>query len=143
YAGNSIPQIEKQILYQNPHLKKIFSQSEILYTSPVTISQVSFSKKTQVDGHVIMIGDAAGMITPLCGKGMSMALHGSKIAFEQIHLFLQNKIPRWQIEEQYTNNWQNQFGKRVRTGRWIQKFFGSTAVSDMLSAFLKLFPSLT
>ena len=142
-ASNSIPQMEKQILHQNPHLEKIFSQSEILYPSPVTISQISFSKKTQVDGHIIMIGDAAGMITPLCGNGMSMALHGSKIAFEQIHLFLQNKIPRWQMEEQYTNNWQKQFGKRLRTGRWIQKFFGSTTLSDILISFLKLFPFLT
>jgi flavin-dependent dehydrogenase len=143
HAGNSIPQMEKQVLYENPHLEKIFSQSEILYASPVTISQVSFSKKTQVEGHVMMIGDAAGMITPLCGNGMSMALHGSKIAFEQFHLFLQNKIPRWQMEEDYTKNWQKQFGKRLRTGRWIQKLFGSTILSDVMISFLKPFPFLT
>ena len=35
-----------------------------------------------------MVGDAAGMITPLCGNGMSMALHASKIAATQINLFL-------------------------------------------------------
>jgi flavin-dependent dehydrogenase len=142
-AGNSISEMEKRILCQNPHLEKIFSASEILYTSPVTISQISFSKKTQVEDHVILIGDAAGMITPLCGNGMSMALHGSKIAFEQIHLFLQNKIPRWQMEQDYASNWQKQFGRRLRTGRWIQKLFGSTTLSDMLISLLKPFPFLT
>jgi menaquinone-9 beta-reductase len=142
-SGNSISQMEKQILFENPHLKKIFSEAEILYESPVTISQISFSKKNQIQDHVLMIGDAAGMITPLCGNGMSMALHGSKIAFEQIHLFLQNKIPSWQMEQEYSNNWQKQFGKRLRTGRIIQGFFGSSLLSNLLISSLKPFPSIT
>jgi flavin-dependent dehydrogenase len=142
-SGNSISTMEKQILYQNPHLKKMFTEAEKLYESPVTISQISFAKKTQVQDHVLMIGDAAGMITPLCGNGMSMALHGSKIAFEQIHLFLQNKIPRWQMEQDYTANWKKQFGKRLRAGRMIQRFFGSKFLSNLLISALKRFPPLT
>ncbi len=142
-SGNSISQMEKQILYENPHIKKIFSEADILYEQPVTISQISFAKKTQVLDHVLMIGDAAGMITPLCGNGMSMALHGSKIAFEQIHLFLQHKIPRWQMEQEYAGYWQKQFGIRLKTGRMIQRFFGSTFLSNLLISLLKPFPGLT
>ena len=142
-SGNSISQMEKQILFENPHLKKIFSEAEILYESPVTISQISFSIKNQVVNHVLMTGDAAGMITPLCGNGMSMALHGSKIAFHQIDLFLQKKIPRWQLEQDYTNNWQKQFGKRLRAGRMIQRFFGDPILSNLLISTLKPFPRLT
>jgi len=142
-SGNYIPIMEKEILYQNPHLQKIFNEAEILYGSPVTISQISFAKKSQVQDHVLMIGDAAGMITPLCGNGMSMALHGSKIVFEQIHLFLQNKIPRWQMEQDYTANWKKHFGKRLGTGRMIQRFFGSKFLSNLLISLLKPFPRLT
>ena len=142
-SGNSVPQMEKQILCRNPHLKKIFSTAKLLYEIPITISQISFEKKTQVHDHVLMIGDAAGMITPLCGNGMSMALHGSKIAFEQLHLYLQNKISRGQMERQYTLAWQKQFGKRLRIGRIIQAFFGSTFLSNLLISVFKPFPSLT
>jgi flavin-dependent dehydrogenase len=142
-SGNSVPQMEKQILCQNPHLKQIFSTAKVVYETPITISQISFEKKTQVHDHVLMIGDAAGMITPLCGNGMSMALHGSKIAFEQLHLYLQNKIPRGQMERQYTLVWQKQFGKRLKTGRIIQTFFGSTFLSNLLISVFKPFPSLT
>jgi flavin-dependent dehydrogenase len=142
-SGNSISQMEKQILFENPHLKKTFSEAEILYESPVTISQISFSIKNQVVNHVLMAGDAAGMITPLCGNGMSMALHGSKIAFDQIDLFLHKKIPRWQLEQDYTNNWQKQFGKRLRAGRMIQRFFGDPILSNLLISTLKPFPQLT
>jgi flavin-dependent dehydrogenase len=142
-SGNSIPEMEKQVLYENPHLKRIFSEASMLYQSPVTISQVSFSKKSQVHDHIIMVGDAAGMITPLCGNGMSMALHASKIAFEQIHLFLQKRIPRWQMEVDYEKAWQQQFGSRLKTGRFIQKFFGSPVLSGMLISVLKPLPAVT
>lgn len=142
-CGHSIAQMEKQILCRNPHLKRIFQDAEMISRSPVTISQISFEKKEQVYDHVLMIGDAAGMIAPLCGNGMSMALHGSKIAFEQIRLFLQNKIPRWQMELDYINDWQRQFSKRLKTGRMVQRFFGSVLLSDLLISALKPFPSIT
>jgi flavin-dependent dehydrogenase len=142
-CGHSIPQMESQILCRNPHLKKIFEDAEMLSRSPVTISQISFDKKEQVYDHLLLIGDAAGMIAPLCGNGMSMALHGSKIAFEQIHLFLQKKIPRWQMEQDYTHTWKKEFSNRLRTGRMVQRFFGSVLLSDLLISVLKPFPSIT
>src|SRR5215831_1599263 len=138
---NSIVQMEKEILYQNPYLKKIFTEAEFLYESPVTISQISFDKKKQVHDHALMIGDAAGMITPLCGNGMSMALHAGKIAFEQIDLFLQNKISRSQMEQSYSTSWKKQFNGRLKTGRVVQQFFGSNILSNVLISVLKPFPS--
>jgi flavin-dependent dehydrogenase len=141
-CGNSIQQLERDILYKNPHLEKIFTSSENEYGSPLTISQISFDKKSQVEDHVLLIGDAAGMITPLCGNGMSMALHGSKLAFRQIDLFLRNEIPRWQMEQDYTKNWQHQFSGRLRTGRIVQSFFGSAFLSNLLISALKPFPGL-
>ncbi len=142
-SANSIPDLEKNILAKNPFLKKIFSQIEILYESPLTISQISFERKSQVTDHVLMIGDAAGMISPLCGNGMSMALHASKIAFEQIDLFLKDRISRSQMEKNYIKKWKKQFDQRLRTGRMIQRFFGSQFLSNLLISFLKPFPFLT
>jgi flavin-dependent dehydrogenase len=142
-SDNSIPELEKNILSKNPWLKKIFSEAQFLYQSPLTISQISFEKKFQVHDHILMIGDAAGMITPLCGNGMSMALHASKIAFEQIDLFLKNKISRSQMEKNYIRVWKKQFNQRLRTGRIIQRFFGSQFLSNLFIFFLKPFPFLT
>ena len=141
-SNNNIQQMEKEILFQNPHLKKIFSESEFLYDAPLTISQISFNKKAQVENHVLMLGDAAGMITPLCGNGMSMALHGSKLAFHCVDAFLQNKITRIQMEEQYQYTWNKHFAKRVKTGRMIQQFFGKSIVTNLFILLFKSFPFL-
>jgi len=142
-SDNSISIMEKNILHKNPHLKQIFENSEILYDSPVTISQISFDKKTQVENHILLLGDAAGMITPLCGNGMSMALHGSKLAAGFIHQFLQGKISRAKMEDDYTRQWRSTFEKRLGTGRWIQKFFGKVWVTNLFISIMKKFPSLT
>ncbi|MDB5193517.1 MAG: FAD-binding protein [Segetibacter sp.] len=125
-AGNSIKNLEEQILYKNPFLEEIFTSAEFLYAEPLTISQVSFAKKSQVEKSVLLVGDTAGMIAPLCGNGMSMAMHGSKIAFECINQFLAGKATRQQMETAYSNNWKSQFSKRLFTGRVVQKLFGGT-----------------
>lgn len=137
-----IKKMEQTILAQNPHLEKIFAESEILYETPVTISQISFDKKTQTENHVLMIGDAAGMITPLCGNGMSMALHGSKLAAVQINDFLQGHITRAAMEQQYAQQWQQQFARRLKMGRRIQRLFGSPWVTNFFVTVAKPFPKL-
>jgi len=141
-SKNNIQQMEKEILYQNPHLQKIFTTAEFLYDAPLTISQISFDKKQQVENHVLLIGDAGGMITPLCGNGMSMALHGSKLAFEQIDAFLQKKISRTEMEDRYQQQWQQHFASRLRTGRLIQRFFGKSWLTNLFVQAFRRFPFL-
>lgn len=137
---NDIQAMEQQILQKNPFLQKIFTQSRFLYKEPLTVSRISFNRKNQVESHVLLIGDAAGMITPLCGNGMSMALHGSKLAFEEIRQFMSGQITRYEMELQYTQQWERQFGRRLQIGRLIQRFFGSASLSNFLITTVKPFP---
>ncbi|MCY7310449.1 MAG: NAD(P)/FAD-dependent oxidoreductase [Chitinophagaceae bacterium] len=141
-SKGDIKEMERHILSQNPHLKKIFTENKIINDNPLTISQISFDKKSQVENHVLMIGDAAGMITPLCGNGMSMALHGSKIAAIYIHDFLHAKITRAEMEQQYTLQWNQQFANRLKMGRRIQRLFGSKKLTNFFLAITKPFPKL-
>jgi flavin-dependent dehydrogenase len=138
----SIQEMENSILGENPHLRLIFSQSEVLFDAPVTISQISFDKKSQVEDHVLMIGDAAGMITPLCGNGMSMALHASKLAAEQVCLFLEKRITREVMEQEYVYHWQRRFARRLQMGRRIQALLGSRWLTNSLITLAKPFPRL-
>jgi hypothetical protein len=55
-----------------------FKNAVIQFEKPLTISQVSFEEK-KCENHIIMIGDA-GLIHPLCGNGMAMAIHSAKLA---------------------------------------------------------------
>ena len=139
-SNNSIPEMEKMILSKNPFLKKIFNESKFLFEKPVTISQISFDQKQPVENHVLMLGDAAGMIAPLCGNGMSMAMHSSKIAFGKIDLFLKKKISRQDMEEEYAGNWNNLFSKRLKRGRSIQRLFGQEFLTNTFISLISHFP---
>ncbi len=141
-AGGDIRQMEQTILGQNPHLREIFGRNDFITASPLTISQISFDKKSQVENHVLMLGDAAGMITPLCGNGMSMALHGSKIAAAQIRNFLQGNTTREKMEKRYIFQWQRQFAGRLRTGRRIQRLFGKNRLTAVFIKLVRPFPGL-
>ncbi len=140
--NNSLEQLEKKVLAANPHLHNIFSSAKFLFTQPLTISQISFEKKTQVKDHILFIGDAAGLIAPLCGNGMSMALHGSKIAFECIQEWLEGQVERHEMEQNYADRWNRQFQKRLRIGRFFQFFFGNAALSNILIRTLRPFPKV-
>ena len=89
-----------------------------------------------------MLGDAAGMITPLCGNGMSIALHTAKIAASLTDAFLHRQITRNELGKQYEFQWEKQFAARLKTGRWIQSFFGSTGLSNFFVATFNTLPFL-
>lgn len=137
-----IGKMEQTILSSNPHLKIIFHQSQFISKTPLTISQISFSKKSQAESHILMVGDAAGMITPLCGNGMSMALHSSKMAATQICAYLKGEITRIEMEQQYCTQWKKQFSRRLKIGRSVQRFFGRNRMTIIFIRLMKIFPGL-
>ena len=141
-SGNDIREMEQRILMRNPYLKEIFSKATFLYDRPLTISRISFARKSQVENHVLLIGDAAGLITPLCGNGMSMALHAGKLAYAEIDLYLRGRIDRFEMESHYSQQWEKHFSHRLVAGRLIQGFFGNARLSNLLIKSVRPFPKV-
>jgi menaquinone-9 beta-reductase len=139
-SNNSITRMEKEVLCKNLYLNEIFNNADFIMEEPVVISQISFEKKSLVEDHVLMVGDAAGMITPLCGNGMSMALHAGKLAFGEIEHFFSNGASRKEMETRYAAEWKKHFAGRLRIGRFIQGFFGDPLLSNLLISSVKPFP---
>jgi flavin-dependent dehydrogenase len=137
----TIPKMEEAILYQNPFLKKIFTESTFLYTSPEVINEISFVPKTLYEQRIIFCGDAAGMIAPLCGNGMAMAIHSAKLLAESI---IENR-KTWDEASMYNNyqrEWNKNFRQRLWIGRTVQKLFGQNITTEASLRALALSPSL-
>ncbi|TAH01893.1 MAG: NAD(P)/FAD-dependent oxidoreductase [Sphingobacteriales bacterium] len=139
-SGKSIPRMEQEILSQNPHLERIFRDADFVFREPVAISQISFAQKSLIENHILMAGDAAGMITPLCGNGMSMGMHAGKIMTGKIDAFLSGKISREEMEQSYQQVWTSAFSGRLRTGRMIQRMFGKPMMTNLFISAMKPFP---
>jgi flavin-dependent dehydrogenase len=128
--GN-IKEMEENVLYKNPFLKSVFQNSEFLFERPEVINEISFSTKSPIENHVLMAGDAAGMITPLCGNGMAMAIHSAKILSELVMDFVNGELTRPQLETSYSTSWNSHFARRLWAGRQIQRLFGDEWSSNL------------
>lgn len=118
---NDIEKFNRSVVAQNPFLKTFFEVSEPIFDKPLAIAQISFDKKNPVENHILMCGDTAGLIHPLCGNGMAMAIHSAKIVSEQVDRFLsQPNYQRAQLEEAYTKKWNGIFKNRLWFGRQLQ-----------------------
>lgn len=133
----------EQVLYRNQHLKEVFENSTPLFDKPLTISQVSFTEKEKVLRHILMIGDTAGLIHPLCGNGMAMAIQSAQIASEKVlDYFAAEGKNRLLMEQDYTKAWNKMFSSRMRTGRVLSRLFRNEKLSATMMKGLILFPGL-
>ncbi|RZJ70335.1 MAG: FAD-dependent oxidoreductase, partial [Flavobacterium sp.] len=132
----------KEVLYKNQNLKQIFEQSEALFEAPLTISQVSFAKKSKIENHVLMIGDSAGLIHPLCGNGMAMAIHAAKIASELMVQFTNRAINRAEMETNYENLWGQKFNGRLKMGSILSTLFRNQKTTNFLLSGITKAPFL-
>lgn len=139
----NVENFNEKVVADNPFLASFLKNAEPLFSEPLTIAQISFNPKKSMESHVLMCGDTAGLIHPLCGNGMSMAIHAAKIASELIHKFLENKrYKRVQLERDYQNEWDRTFRQRLWVGRRLQSVLLNEKMSNVaLSAAVKS-PSL-
>ncbi len=138
----NIADFQEHIMYKNKNIKNIFEKSKMLFDNPLTISQISFEDKPKIENHVLMIGDSAGLIHPLCGNGMAMAIHSAKIVSNLVDDFLQNKISRASMESNYISIWNKTFKKRLQFGKFLSKLLLNSYLSKVTMNLIILFPFL-
>ncbi|MDB5021301.1 MAG: FAD-dependent oxidoreductase [Pedobacter sp.] len=134
---------QQEVLNKNKFLKKILDGSTSTFNTPLTISQISFKKKEKVKNHILMIGDTAGLIHPLCGNGMGMAIHSAKICSTLVLDYLDGRIlSREKLEKSYLHQWRTNFSKRIRTGRFLSGILRHERCAAVIMRVLVKFPQL-
>ncbi len=118
----NIEEFNQKIVAQNKNLRHFFHESEALFEKPLTIAQIAFEEKKPIVNHILMCGDTAGLIHPLCGNGMAMAIHSAKLASDCICTFFESASrDRTVLEQEYSRRWNAIFKKRLWYGRKLQQ----------------------
>ena len=133
---------EKEQLSKNPHLKHFLEQAKPWNQAPLSISQISFENKTAVENHMLMLGDAAGLIHPLCGNGMAMAMHSAAIAVETLAPFLEGSITLTEMEMRYQTSWSKVFSGRLKWGKTLGSLLINPKIAPKGIQVLSKFPFL-
>lgn len=138
-----IARFEREVVQQNPHLARCFQEFEPLFENPLTISQVSFAPKERVHQHLLMSGDSAGMIHPLCGNGMGMAIGSAELLSNLILDYTAGKLPsRHALEAAYEHQWRQHYRRRLLAGRIFSTLFSQNYLFDQAVSLLTRMPVL-
>ncbi|MBZ9631748.1 NAD(P)/FAD-dependent oxidoreductase [Salegentibacter sp. LM13S] len=136
-------EFKEKVMFQNAYLKEFFKNAKPIFEKDLSIAQISFQEKSVINNHILMLGDAAGLIHPLCGNGMAMAIHSAKIASEAVlSNFRGNNLDRKNLENEYRKHWNNNFRNRLRTGRILQKILINPFLASTSQNLVKKFPYL-
>jgi len=103
---------------------------------PLAVAQLGFTAKATSSGSVFFIGDAAGMIAPLCGDGQAMALESAVLLAELMIAGDGDLAGRWD------DAWRRRFSSRLRVGRRLQALLIRPAASELTLRALTLWPKL-
>ena len=101
------------------------------------VAQIPLSTKASTHNGVLFVGDAAGMIAPLAGDGQAMAMESALTLAGLLHDRLP-RVPR----RQWSREWRQRFGVRVRLGSWLQAAIIRPAIAGLLMRLLGRFPSV-
>ncbi|MGA7616313.1 MAG: NAD(P)/FAD-dependent oxidoreductase [Thermoanaerobaculia bacterium] len=104
-------------------------QDQFLSSDPVI-----FRPKAPVVAGILLVGDAAGMIDPLTGNGMTMAIQSAVIAARNTASILDGTASRGEIERSHVHEFRGFFASRLR---WSRRAAFLLSRPSLLNAALK------
>ena len=141
-AGGTPEAMIDQSLGQNPALARRFEAMDRVSDKFIAVSQITFVPKGAFAGDVCMIGDTAGMIAPMCGDGMAMALRAAELATPPATAFLDGRLDAASFRMQHARTWRREFGLRMRLGRWMHHAYCRPAVARLGVGAVRRMPGL-
>lgn len=132
----------QRVLPTNPTLGAWLAQARRLSPRFLAISQIPFVPKRQVVDDVLMVGDTAGLISPLVGNGMAMALTSATITAPLALDYLDGRIAQRELAAEYTRRWQARFHRRLWLGRLAQPLLFRPRALSLGLRLLRLAPTL-
>lgn len=140
--NGGVGHFEARGLRANPLLAAYLDRLTAVFARPIVISQVDFARKDPVQDHVLMLGDAAGLIHPLAGNGMAMALRSAALIAPLAARFLRGGLTRSQLESDHAEMWRREFRTRRYVSWGLQNVFESATLSETLCRSATALPAL-
>ena len=115
---------------EEPRLDELYSRHEPAQENYLSSEPVIFRARSAVEGGVFMIGDASGVIDPLTGNGMAMAIQSALLAAPLLLRLLESPSKRTVIEDQYRDAHRRFFAKRIAWSRRVAMLLSRPRLLD-------------
>jgi len=127
---------------RNDKLKDKLAKGVPVEGTQAAVAPVDLSRKPLAWDRFPQAGDAALMIPPLCGDGMSMALRSAELNAKLADRFLKNEISLsdWKVE--YSRSINQQFKGPLQWGRTVQWIISKPHLARLLPFAARMTPKL-
>jgi flavin-dependent dehydrogenase len=141
-AGKTIDGLLAAAQHWSPALRRRLTGAEMLPETAVAVAPVDVYRSSAPWDGIACLGDAAAMISPLCGDGMAMALRSAELCTPLANQFLAGSLTLADWEARYTQLWHAEFDRRLRLGRWLQTLLTTPPLATLLVQTGRLAPGL-
>lgn len=100
---------------------------------------IYFGKKDIVKDGIFYIGDTAGVIAPLAGDGIGMAVQSASLLAE---ILIRNNLQVEISETEYRKEWRTMFLRRLYVAGLIQKIVLNNSIKNIGLKMVSLYPGL-
>ncbi len=122
---------------EEKQLDALYSVHEPAQEGYLSSEPVIFRARSAVEGGVFMIGDASGVIDPLTGNGMAMAIQSALLAAPMILRLVEKPLLRTLIENEYRNAHRAFFSPRIAWSRAVAKLLSRPRLLDAALATVR------
>jgi flavin-dependent dehydrogenase len=118
-------------------LEALYASHEPAQDGYLSSEPVIFRARSAVEGGVFMIGDASGVIDPLTGNGMAMAIQSALLAAPMLLRLIETPALRTQIEDEYRRAHHAFFAPRIAWSRVVAKLLSRPRLLDAAIASVR------
>jgi flavin-dependent dehydrogenase len=122
---------------EEPQLEALYAAHEPAQDHFLSSEPVIFRPRSAVEGGVFMIGDASGIIDPLTGNGMAMAIQSALLVAPLLVRLLESPSERESIEREYRRAHHDFFAPRIAWSRTAAQFLSRPRLIDAALATVR------
>lgn len=141
-ADRSVLGLLRQAAQRHPELRGRLASAVPVPGTQAAVAPVLLSGRPAPWGDCAHVGDAALMIPPLCGDGMTMALRSAQLCAGLADGFLRGELTESQWRERYTQAIVREFSGPLRWGRFLHRLGDLPVLPRLLMELARLSPQL-
>jgi menaquinone-9 beta-reductase len=115
---------------EEPRLDRLYGGHVAAQDRFIASEPVIFRARDAVESGVFMVGDASGIIDPLTGNGMAMAVQSAWLAAPILLSLLASPSHRAALEQRYRAEHARLFARRIRWSRLVAQMLSRPALLE-------------
>ena len=130
------------LLKHHPHLQRILKNARPMGSIKGYPLRTDFSPSLSGRGHLLVVGEAVGLVNPITGEGIDYALESAQLAAQSILTGWAIGLPPAPFHRAYRRLLNRKFRLPFALGHWVQRLYFRDGIFDRILRRVQYRPHL-